>query len=286
MNKLFAYPGGKWTIRHLVVSLFPNHKTYVDVFGGSAAILLTKEKSNGEVFNDKNEMLVNFFRVVKHRPAELAERAKNWIHSRTLWNEFRFAEDRPFDEIERAFMFWARLQDSFGSRGMNFGMSKEGVHSVTGSRRFLDEVSQRLTGVHIECCSFDKCILNYDSPNAFFYLDPPYPNTKGGASNYNELTEEEWNRFRELLGTLRGKFLLSCNDDPAVLKLFRQYNMKRIKVRITLAKSKYLKPRNEILISNYELPRIKTRALLYRGDHSPAKSVKKNRVKTRKEFAR
>ena len=45
MNKLFAYPGGKWPIRHLVVSAFPGHKTYVDVFGGSAAILLTKEPS-------------------------------------------------------------------------------------------------------------------------------------------------------------------------------------------------------------------------------------------------
>ena len=34
MNKLFAYPGGKWPIRHLVVSAFPGHKTYVDVFEG------------------------------------------------------------------------------------------------------------------------------------------------------------------------------------------------------------------------------------------------------------
>ena len=52
MNKLFAYPGGKWPIRHLVVSAFPGHKTYVDVFGGSAAILLTKEPSDAETTRD------------------------------------------------------------------------------------------------------------------------------------------------------------------------------------------------------------------------------------------
>ena len=99
MNKLFAYPGGKWPIRHLVVSAFPDHKTYVDVFGGSAAILLTKEPSDGEIFNDKNSMLANFFRVVKHRPAELAERARHWIHSRELWDEIRSIQTMPADEV-------------------------------------------------------------------------------------------------------------------------------------------------------------------------------------------
>lgn len=45
MHKLFGYPGGKWPVKNLIVSSFPEHKTYVDVFGGSAAILLTKSPS-------------------------------------------------------------------------------------------------------------------------------------------------------------------------------------------------------------------------------------------------
>lgn len=56
MHKLFAYPGGKWPIRNQIVGAFPKHKTYVDVFGGSAAILLTKEPSRGEMFNELAEM--------------------------------------------------------------------------------------------------------------------------------------------------------------------------------------------------------------------------------------
>ncbi|MBI2427522.1 MAG: DNA adenine methylase [Ignavibacteriales bacterium] len=287
MNKLFAYPGGKWTIRHLVVSAFPEHTTYVDVFGGSAAILLSKERSKGEVFNDKNEMLVNFFRVVKHRPAELSERAKNWIHSRTLWNEFRFAEKLPADEVERAIMFWARLQDSFGARGMNFGMCKEGIHSVTSSRKFLDQVSERLSGVHVECSSFEACIKNYDSPETLFYLDPPYPNTAGGSSNYNQLSTEEWEQFRSILGNIKAKFLLSCNDDPFVLKLFKGFNIKRIKVRVTLAKNNNLKPRNEILVSNYALPRVQRHAPVYDADRPAIKEHRNSKAtKRRKELAR
>jgi DNA adenine methylase len=286
MNKLFAYPGGKWPIRHLVVSAFPGHKTYVDVFGGSAAILLTKEPSDGEIFNDKNSMLVNFFRVVKHRPAELAERARHWIHSRELWDEIRFAQSQPADEVERAFIFWARLQDSFGARGMNFGMAKIGIHSVTSSREYLDQVSQRLARVHIECCSFEKCIRMYDSPDTFFYLDPPYPDTSGGKGNYDLLSLEEWASMRELLGKIKGKFLLSCNDIPFVVKIFKGFHLRRITVRVTLAKNNSAERRKEILVSNYPLPLLRQRAPTYLKDALPISS-KRNRSnkKQRKELS-
>lgn len=283
MNKLFAYPGGKWPIRHLVVSAFPTHKTYVDVFGGSAAILPTKEKSDGEVFNDKNEMLVNFFRVVKHRPAELAERAKHWIHSRELWNEV-ISTAQPKDEIERAFLFWTRLQDSFGARGQTFGTAREGIHSVTKSREYIDGVSERLRGVHIECCSFERCIKLYDSPETFFYLDPPYPNTKGGDGNYDVLSLDEWNVMREMLGNIKGKFLLSCNADPFVVELFKKFHIKYIDVRVTLSRKKDVKPRKEILASNYVLPSLKHHAPVYRED-AQAKRITRKLSAKKKERA-
>ena len=44
---------------------------YIEIFGGSGAVLLGKEPSKFEVYNDIEGELVNFFRVVKNRPAEL-----------------------------------------------------------------------------------------------------------------------------------------------------------------------------------------------------------------------
>ena len=44
---------------------------YIEIFGGSGAVLLGKEPSRFEVYNDIEGELVNFFRVVKNRPAEL-----------------------------------------------------------------------------------------------------------------------------------------------------------------------------------------------------------------------
>jgi DNA adenine methylase len=250
MQKLFAYPGGKWPIRNQVIAAFPNHLTYVDVFGGAASILLAKQHSKGEIFNDKNEEIMNFFRVVKHRPAELAEAARHWIHSRKLWLETK-AADKPVDELQRALRFWILLADSFGARGENFGTSRTGIHSVTHARMHLNIVADRMKDVHIECLDFSKIINAYDSFDTFFYCDPPYPDTRGGSTNYDLLTEAEWKKLRDMLSSIKGQFLLSSNDHPMVRDLFKKYHVKEIAVSSTLARNKETNIRQELLISNY-----------------------------------
>lgn len=269
MKKLFAYPGGKWPIRNTVISCFPEHETYVDVFGGAASILIAKTPSRGEVFNDKNEQIVNFFRVVKHRPAELAERSRHWIHSRSLWDEVRSSEP-PSDELERAFRFWVLLADSFGAMGKTFGTARRGIHSVTHARMHLDLVARRLQGVHVECMDFTRCVKMYDSPTAFFYCDPPYRGTQGGSTNYDQLTDDQWRQMLGLLSNIEGKFLISSNDDPFVLKLFEKYNIRRIEAPVTLARKKNIEARREVLIGSYKLPEGTG------GKHSRAKSPKRS----------
>ena len=48
----FGYFGGKYFMTDKLIPLFPQHKTYVEVFGGSGTILINKELSNIEVYND------------------------------------------------------------------------------------------------------------------------------------------------------------------------------------------------------------------------------------------
>jgi DNA adenine methylase len=254
MNKLFGYPGGKWPIRNKIISLFPPHMTYIDVFGGSSSILIAKPPSIGEVYNDKNEDLANFFRVVKHRPAELAEKAKFWIHSRSLWTEKK--NDPPLkDEVARAFRFWVLLEDSFGCMGGTFGTSREQARSVSHARAYLEEIANRLRSAHIECLDFRECIKKYDATETFFYCDPPYLGTKGGDKNYPQLTEHDWDELRDLLSNIKGKFLLSSSDHKLIRSLFKVFHIRRITAPQSLA----LRPKNikrtELVIANYRFPR-------------------------------
>lgn len=255
MQKLFAYPGGKWPIRKTIIGCFPKHTTYVDVFGGAASILIAKEKSSGEAFNDKNSEIVNFFRVVKHRPAELAERARYWVHSRRAFQDM-LSLDPPFDEVKRAFRTWVLLADSFGARGLHFGTTRIGIHSVSHARENLDAVAQRFKDVHVECLDFDRCIAVYDAPETFFYCDPPYRNTRGGNSNYDLLTDEEWQTLKSTLSKIEGKFLLSSNADSFVVDLFKRFHIREIDVRVSLPRKKTGQVRKEILVSNYKLPSV------------------------------
>lgn len=48
-----------------LLPLVPKHRIYVEVFGGGASLLLAKEPSLVEVYNDLDAGLVNMFRVIR-----------------------------------------------------------------------------------------------------------------------------------------------------------------------------------------------------------------------------
>ena len=59
------YTGSKWRIAEEVIAHFPPHAHYVEPYGGGASILLRKPRCVGEVYNDLNGEVVNFFRVLR-----------------------------------------------------------------------------------------------------------------------------------------------------------------------------------------------------------------------------
>ena len=140
MNSPFPWPGGKRALKKTLLDLVPEHEIYAEVFAGSAKLLFAKDPCGLEVLNDLNGDLINFFRVAKHRPAELAELLEiECIHA-GRFRELR-TQAQPVTEIERALRFAYLVWYSFGAKGEHFASSSA---RSPKAKRPLDRVRELL----------------------------------------------------------------------------------------------------------------------------------------------
>ena len=98
--------GGKYYHAPKIVALISKlpHKTYVEPYGGAAAVLLTKTPSPVEVWNDIDGRLANFFAVLRDpaRRESLLETLALTPYSRGEFAACCEADDEPEDQHDRA----------------------------------------------------------------------------------------------------------------------------------------------------------------------------------------
>lgn len=209
--------GGKSKLAARIVSHFPEHWTYVEPFGGSAAVLLAKAPSRVEVYNDIDRDLVNLFQILRDPKAskQLQSACESTLYSRA---EFEIAQISIPDPVEAARRFIVRQRQSHGGMGQRWsyciedaqgGMSSAVRRWLSGIER-LPAIHRRLKQVQIEADDWSVVMNRYDSPRTLFYLDPPYAaDTRVGGGYRHELSADD---HRRLIGTLlkiRGMAVLS-----------------------------------------------------------------------------
>src|SRR5207245_2930694 len=66
-----TYYGGKSGMASWIASLLPPHRTYMEPFFGSGAVLFCKRPAVHEIVNDLDGNVVTFFRRLRERPVEV-----------------------------------------------------------------------------------------------------------------------------------------------------------------------------------------------------------------------
>ncbi len=112
----FGWYGGKYSHLDWLLPLLPATRHYCDVFGGSAAVLINREPSPVETYNDIDSELVNFFRVLRDRKDALIEAIGLTPFSREELTLACTPPDGPISDLERARRFFVRAPTRSPSR--------------------------------------------------------------------------------------------------------------------------------------------------------------------------
>lgn len=203
-----------------LLELFPPHRTYVEPFGGGAAVLFEKKPSPVEVYNDIDGGVVNFFRVLRDPAAfeEFRRLAELTPYAREEYEDLRArrGEGTPAERAHRFFVasrmgFAGRLDCGFGTAiQASAGRLSPAVQRYLSAVERLDEAVQRLRAVQVEHQDFRTILERYDTPHTLFYLDPPYaPESRSGGGYEHELTSEDHGDLVRVLLGIKGMAVLS-----------------------------------------------------------------------------
>jgi DNA adenine methylase len=231
---LLRWHGGKWMLAPWIISHFPKHRIYVEPFGGAGSVLIRKERSYAEVYNDLDECVVNLFRVLRDKTSahELIRLLRITPFARA---EYELSREISNDPIEEARRLVVRSYMGFGSdapnrairTGFRAASNRSGTtpaHDWSNYPDALHNAIERLQGVVVEKRDAMQVMQQHDAIETLHYVDPPYlPETRSaksrrGGTRYHayahEMTTDQHVTLLSFLTTLKGTVVLSGYPAP------------------------------------------------------------------------
>ena len=224
INPPLKWHGGKYYLATKIVELMPPHQQYVEPFFGGGSVLLAKNAADvGEVINDLNGHLTNFWRVLQDETlfAQFSRVIQAVPFSEQEWRDAHARLEELTEPVPRAVAFYVECRQSFSGRRTGFaavtrnrlrqGMNEQAAAWMTAVEG-LPAIHARLRRVTILNRDALKVIRQFDAPHTLFYLDPPYLHaTRSTLYEYGEqeMSGQQHVELLQLLLTLKGKVMLS-----------------------------------------------------------------------------
>jgi len=242
INPIFCRVGTKRPLRDVIFKKFPsNYSTYIEPFVGSGAIFFYNDFDDKKVvLNDLDTRLMGGYKMIKKGVTGDIGKYKNLSMSQ-LQSIYSGSGGGEMEKLVRIILDC----NTFGSTGKGKIYKPASPYNKL---KKLDDYKSKLGNATLLNSDYKAVIRRYDNADAFFYLDPPYEESKG-LYKHSEFNLEE---LEKVLSSIKGKFLLSLNDSSNVRKIFSKFKINGIevetkgKVGIGTGGS-----RKEVLIKNY-----------------------------------
>lgn len=251
-----AYIGGKKNLSRRIVRILDAHpvETYAEPFVGMGGVFLRRtRRSRCEVINDISEDVATFFRILQRHYVPFMDMLRYQLTTRAGFERLIKVDPSTLTDLERAARFLYLQRLAFGGKvtGRNFGVrvGEPPKFDVTKLGPMLEDLHERLASVTIERLPYHDFIPRYDTPETLFYLDPPYfgCETDYGAGVF---AREDFALIADVLGGIKGRFLLSINDCPEVRETFASFQILGVKTHYTIS-GQAAQEVDELLISNW-----------------------------------
>lgn len=247
-----AYIGGKNRLATKIISMIPEHTTYVEPFAGGAQVFFHKQPSKVEVLNDLDFEIINFLRVCQWHHEELNRFMRYMVVSRRWFEILSQSNSALLTDVQRAGRFLYLQKNSFGGlvrkQHFHYGVIQRPNFNPERMPEVIAQAHDRLQHVQLESLPYEQILERYDRPTTLFYLDPPYWGPKLYKFNF---TEEDFVRLEKRLRGIKGSFILSLNDHPKVRALFSHFHLLATTISYT-AQAKPGKRYGELLIMNFD----------------------------------
>lgn len=249
--------GGKKRLHPLIIEKTESipHKTYAEPFVGMGGVFLRRRfRPRLEVANDLNGEIVNLFRILQRHHQQLLDVMRFQVASRRDFERLRETDPKGLTDLERAarFLYLQRLAFGGQVRGV-FGVAPDQAPRFSLSRLepILEAAHERLEAVVFESLDWAELVQRYDTPQTLFYLDPPY---FGGENDYGKglFDRSQYRRMADVLGAIKGAFILSINDLPEIREIFAGFMMEPVKLTYSISSAGGTEAA-ELIITNREV---------------------------------
>jgi DNA adenine methylase len=247
MKAPFCRQGNKTVILDKILNVVPPHKTYCELFAGSAVLFFNLPKVETSVLNDLDYDVYNRLKLLQKAPLDKSK-YKTGLNTIPALKEFY---DEPHRSIPDKILY-EKIKACNGYGAKPLGKSGDiytayDPYKITNNLEYYKDM---LKGVKITNKDYAKIIEKYDSEDTFFFIDPPYENT---AKVFYKDSNFDYERLADMLKSIKGNFLITVNDSKNIRHIFRNFLIKKIRVRSNWTDfnnhtSQY---RGELFITNY-----------------------------------
>jgi DNA adenine methylase len=257
VSPVAGYIGGKRNLAKRICAIIERtpHSSYAEPFVGMGGIFLRRSRRpRAEAINDISGDVVTLFRCLAEHYPYLVDMLRFRVASRAEFERLLGLDPDRLTDLQRAVRFLYVQRLAFGGKvsGRNFGVDAAAParFDVGKLEPLLAEIHERLQSVTIERLPYADFIRRYDREGALFYLDPPYwaCETDYGPGVFSRA---DFAQLAEQLAGIKGKFLMSLNDNEGARECFSSFTVAPIATTYTIGAK--ARTAGELLISNYQL---------------------------------